>query len=89
MSRKHCGKRRNFVQAISPLPTMFSEGFFPRPVKRCHCVGMGCTPTEGVFSGGVGYAGISLAVCLQKTSFIVLRTYLLLLYGIFIETVIV
>ena len=20
---------------------MFSKGFFPRPVKRCHCVGMG------------------------------------------------
>ena len=29
------------VQAISPFPTMFSEGFFPRPIKRCHCVGMG------------------------------------------------
>ena len=29
------------VQAISPLPIMFSKGFFPRPVKRCHCVRMG------------------------------------------------
>ena len=29
------------VQAISPFATMFSKGFFPRPVKRCHCVGMG------------------------------------------------
>ena len=29
------------VQAISPFPTMFSKGFFPRPFKRCHCVGMG------------------------------------------------
>ena len=26
---------------ISPFPTMFSKGFFPRGVKRCHCVGMG------------------------------------------------
>ena len=29
------------VQAISPFPTMFSKGFFPRLVKRCHCVEMG------------------------------------------------
>ena len=27
------------VQAISPFPTMFSKDLFPRPVKRCHCVG--------------------------------------------------
>ena len=33
----------NIVQAISPFSTMFSKGFFPRPVKRCHCVGMGYT----------------------------------------------
>ena len=26
---------------ISPFPTMFSKGFFPRRIKRCHCVGMG------------------------------------------------
>ena len=40
--RKHCGKRRNCsLRAISPFPTVFSEGLFPRGVKRCHCVGMG------------------------------------------------
>ena len=40
--RKHCGKRRNcLLQAISPFPTVFSKGLFPRGVKRCHCVGMG------------------------------------------------
>ena len=35
------GKEKLLVQAISPFPTVFSKGFFPRPVKRCHCVGMG------------------------------------------------
>ena len=40
--RKHCGKRRNCsLWAISPFPTVFSNGWFPRGVKRCHCVGMG------------------------------------------------
>ena len=40
--RKHCGKRRNCsLRAISPFPTVFSNGLFPRGVKRCHCVGMG------------------------------------------------
>ena len=40
--RKHCGKRRNCsLLAISPFPTVFSKGLFPRGVKRCHCVGMG------------------------------------------------
>ena len=40
--RKHCGKRRNCsLRAISPFPTVFSKGCFPRGVKRCHCVGMG------------------------------------------------
>ena len=40
--RKHCGKRRNCsLWAISPFPTVFSKGLFPRGVKRCHCVGMG------------------------------------------------
>ena len=29
------------LQAISPFPTVFSKGLFPRGVKRCHCVGMG------------------------------------------------
>ena len=41
MGRKHCGKRRNCsLRAISPLPTVFSKGLFPRGFKRCHCVGM-------------------------------------------------
>ena len=35
------GKEKLLVQAISPFPTIFSKGFFPRGVKRCHCVGMG------------------------------------------------
>ena len=31
MDRKHCGKRRNcLLQAISPFPTVFSKGLFPR-----------------------------------------------------------
>ena len=34
-------KAKLLVQAICPFSTMFSKGFFPRPVKRCHCVGMG------------------------------------------------
>ena len=40
--RKHCGKRRNCsLRAISPFPTLFSKGLFPRGIKRYHCVGMG------------------------------------------------
>ena len=40
--RKHCGKRRNCsLRAISPFPTVFSKGLFPRGVKRCHWVEMG------------------------------------------------
>ena len=40
--RKHYGKWRNCsLRAISPFPTVFSKGLFPRGVKRCHCVGMG------------------------------------------------
>ena len=36
------GKRRNCsLRAISPFPTVFSKGLFPRGVKRCQCVGMG------------------------------------------------
>ena len=36
------GKRRNcLLRAISPFPTVFSKGSFPRGVKMCHCVGMG------------------------------------------------
>ena len=34
-------KEKLLVQAISSFPTMFSKGLFPRPVKKCHCVGMG------------------------------------------------
>ena len=34
-------KEKLLVQAISPFPKMFSKGFFPRRVRRCHCVGMG------------------------------------------------
>ena len=42
MGRKHCGKRKNCsLRAISPFPTVFSKGLFPRGVKRCHCVEMG------------------------------------------------
>ena len=41
-SRKYCEKRRNCsLRAISPFPTVFSKGLFPRGVKRCHCMGMG------------------------------------------------
>ena len=40
--KKHCEKRRNcLLQAISPFPTVFSKGLFPRGIKRCHYVGMG------------------------------------------------
>ena len=42
MGRKHRGKRRNcLLPAISPFSTVFSNGLFPRGVKRCHCVGRG------------------------------------------------
>ena len=35
MGRKHCGKRRNCsLRAISPFPTAFSKGLFPRGVKN-------------------------------------------------------
>ena len=40
--RKQCRKRRNCsLWAISPFPTVFWKGLFPRGVRRCHCVGMG------------------------------------------------
>ena len=39
--RKDCVKRNCSLQAISPFPTVFSKGLFPRGFKRCHCVGMG------------------------------------------------
>ena len=36
------GKRKNCsLRAISPFPTEFSKGLFPRGVKMHHCVGMG------------------------------------------------
>ena len=39
--RKHCGKRRNCsLWAISPFPTVFSKGLFPRGIRSCHYVGM-------------------------------------------------
>ena len=39
---ENTGKRRNCsLRAISPFPTVFSKGLFPRGVKRCHRVGMG------------------------------------------------
>ena len=39
VGRKHCWKRINCsLRAISPFPTLFSKGLFPRGVKRCHCV---------------------------------------------------
>ena len=39
---ENTGKRRNCsLGAISPFPTVFSKGLFPRGVNRCHCVGMG------------------------------------------------
>ena len=46
--RKHCGKRKNcLLRAISPFPTVFSKGLFPRGVKRYHCVGMGYKERNG------------------------------------------
>ena len=39
---ENTGKRGNCsLRAISPFPTVFSKGLFPKDVKRCHCVGMG------------------------------------------------
>ena len=38
-SRKHCGKRRKcWLPAFSPFPTMFSKAFFSRGVKSCDYV---------------------------------------------------
>ena len=37
--RKHCGKRRKcWLPAFSPFPTMFSKGLFLRVVKSRDCV---------------------------------------------------
>ena len=38
LHRKHCGKRRKcWLPAFSPLPSLFSKGFFPRVVKSGLC----------------------------------------------------
>ena len=38
-SRKHYGKRRKcWLPAFSPFPTMFSVGFFLRVIKSWDCV---------------------------------------------------
>ena len=38
-SRKYCGKRRKcWLPAISPFPTMFSKAFFSKGVKSRDCV---------------------------------------------------
>ena len=40
MGGKHCGKRRKcWLPAFSPFPTMFSKAFFSRGVKSRDCVG--------------------------------------------------
>ena len=37
--RKHCGKRRKcWLPAFSPFPTMYSKGYFLRVVKSGDCV---------------------------------------------------
>ena len=37
--RKHCGKRRKcWLPAFSPFPTVFSEGFYFRDVKSRDCM---------------------------------------------------
>ena len=39
MGRKYCGKRRKcWLPAFSPFPTMFSKGFSSGVVKSSHCV---------------------------------------------------
>ena len=38
-SRKHCGKRRKcWLPAFSPFPTMFSKALVPRVIKSRDCV---------------------------------------------------
>ena len=40
--RKHCGKRRNCsLRAISPFPTVFSKGLFPRGRQKVSLCGNG------------------------------------------------
>ena len=39
IGRKHCGKRRKcWLPALSPFPTMYSKGFFFRVVESWDCV---------------------------------------------------
>ena len=39
MGGKHCGKRRKcWLAAFSPFPTMFSKGFFPSVIKSRDCM---------------------------------------------------
>ena len=39
VEKKHCGKRRKcWLPAFSPFPTMVSKGFFPSVVKGRDCV---------------------------------------------------
>ena len=41
---------------ISPFPTVFSKGLFPRGVKGCPCVGMGQGHQNmGLFGKGLGF----------------------------------
>ena len=40
--RKHCGKRKKCsLRAISPFPTVFSQGLYQRHVKTMDCMGKG------------------------------------------------
>ena len=46
--RKHCGKRRNCsLQAISPFPTVFSKGLFPRGLQKASLCGNGLKERKG------------------------------------------
>ena len=46
MGRKYCGKRRKcWLSAFSPFPTMISKGFFPRVFNSQDCVVNGSLPT--------------------------------------------
>ena len=39
LGKKHCGKRRKcWLPAFSPFPTMFSKGFFFRVIRSWDCV---------------------------------------------------
>ena len=39
MDGKHCGKKRKcWLPAFSPFPTMFSKGFFFRVIKSWDCL---------------------------------------------------